>query len=159
VTPACHRCVLSSRYNAHLEDGYRNTVASDGTPIFSTTRVNALKGSVAMAMLHQGTGHPRWGKLLERIGNRNLILIRMDPDIGSSLRLPFFEMVFSNAARERLIFDETIWLPEKPDCPENGYPYCPDCGGTGDLRNAIGTFDTKKMRILELRNASIHKRQ
>src|SRR5262249_45172427 len=52
VTPACHRCVLSSRYNAHLEDGYKNTVTSDGTPIFATTRLNALKGFIAMAMLH-----------------------------------------------------------------------------------------------------------
>jgi hypothetical protein len=146
VTPACHRCVLSSRYNAHLEDGYRNTVTSDGTPIFATTRLNALKGFIAMAILHHGTGHPRWGKLLERIGNRNLILVRMDPDISSSLGLSFFEKVLASAAKERLIFDETIWLPEKPDCPENGYAYCPDCGGTGDLRNAIGTFDTKKMR-------------
>lgn len=148
VTPACHRCVLRSRYSAYLEHGYRNTVTSDGTPIFATTRLNALKGFIAMAMLHHGTDHPRWGSLLSRIGNRNLVLIRTDPDIASTVNISLFEKVFHGAAREYLVFDETIWLPQTPDCPENGYPYCPDCGGTGDLRNAIGTFDTRKMRIL-----------
>ncbi|MCS7222649.1 MAG: hypothetical protein RML36_07875 [Anaerolineae bacterium] len=49
--------------------------------------------------------------------------------------------------QERIFFDEAIWLPQKPDCPENGFPTCPDCGGTGDLHNAIGAFaDTRPMR-------------
>jgi len=41
----------------------------------------------------------------------------------------------------------TIWLPQKPDCPENGYPTCPDCNGIDDLRRVIGRFgDTRIMR-------------
>lgn len=144
VTPACNRCVTSSRYKAYLEEGFKNKVTSDGTPIFATTRLNALKGFVTLAMLHHGSPHPRWGHLLERIGNRNLIQIRMDPDVGTTLGMKVFDRVFANADRERLLFDETVWLPQKPDKPENGFPTCPDCGGTGDLRNAIGTFsDTR----------------
>ena len=34
ITPACHRCILSSRYKAYLDEGYKNDVTSDGTPIF-----------------------------------------------------------------------------------------------------------------------------
>lgn len=146
VTPACHRCALSSRYKAYLENGFQNDVASDGTPIFATTRLNALKGCIAMAILHHTTNHPRWGRLLEKIGNRSLIQIRMDPDLESILGLSVFSKVFSSADQERILFDDVVWLPQKPDCPENGYPHCPDCGGTGDLRNVIGSFDTKKMR-------------
>lgn len=155
VTPACHRCALSSRYRAYLEEGFRNDVTSDGTPIFATTRLNALKGFIALAILHYGTDHPRWGGLLQRIGHRNLIQIRMDPDLSTTLGLRAFDRVFgANGAaedvawrQERILFDEAIWLPQKPDCPENGFPACPDCGGTGDLRNAISTFaDTRPMR-------------
>src|SRR5205823_1388158 len=82
VTPACHRCILSSRYEAFLELDYQNTVTSNGTPIFATTRLNAIKGFVTLALLHHGTDHPRWGRLLTRIGKRNLLQIRMDPDLA-----------------------------------------------------------------------------
>jgi hypothetical protein len=146
VTPACHRCVLRSRYEAYLKRGFRNDVTSDGTPIYTTTRLNALKGMITMAILHHGTSHPRWGGLLARIGNRNLVQIRMDPDVATTLGLTVFERVFGGCDSQRILFDEAVWLPQKPDCPENGYPTCPDCGGTGDLRKAIGTFaDTREM--------------
>jgi molybdopterin/thiamine biosynthesis adenylyltransferase/proteasome lid subunit RPN8/RPN11 len=143
VTQACQRCALSSRYKEYLHNGFKNNVTSDGTPIFATARLNALKGFVLLALLHHGSDHPRWGKLLERIGHRNLIQIRMDPD----LPLKTFAKVFAGADSERVLFDDVIWLPQKPDCPANGFPLCPDCGGTADLRNAIGTFDdTRAMR-------------
>jgi hypothetical protein len=143
VTPACHRCALSARYQAYLAEGFRNGVTSDGTPIFATSRLNALKGFLALALLHHGSGHPRWGRLLERIGPRNLVQVRMDPDLA----LGVFDRVFGSGDRERILFDDVVWLPQKPDCPANGFPACPDCGGTGDLRQARGTFaDTKVMR-------------
>lgn len=146
VTPACHRCVLSSRYKEYLEQGYQNQVTSHGTPVFATTRLNSLKGFIAMAILHHGAAHPRWGQLLGRTSNRNLVQLRLDPDLGSTLGLGVFDRVLKGADQDRLLFDETIWLPQKPDCPENGFPTCPDCGGTGDLRQAIGKFkDTRVM--------------
>jgi hypothetical protein len=143
TTPACHRCVLSGRYRAYLQEDFRNATTSDGTPIGSTARLNSLKFMVAMALLHHGTEHPRWGRMLDRIGNRNLIQVRLDPD----LELPVFDRVFRNADRARLFCDETVWLPQLPDNPLNGYPTCPDCGGTGDLRQATGSIpDTRPMR-------------
>ncbi len=143
TTPACHRCMLSSRYQAYLHEGFRNETTSDGTPIGSTGRLNALKFLVAMALLHHGTEHPRWGQMLHRIGNRNLIQVRLDPDLD----LPVFDRVFGTADRTRIFCDETVWLPQLPDNPANGYPTCPDCGGTGDLRHAMGTIpDTREVR-------------
>lgn len=163
TTPACHRCILSSRYRAYLEEDYRNAVTSDGTPIFATTRLNALKGLIAMALLHHGMsppaplvdatrasmprdsrwGHERWNSLLERIGKRNLIQVRLDPDSSFAV----FGRVFGGGDQERILFDEAVWLPQDPENPDTGHPPCPDCGGTGDLRNAIDTFeDTRQMR-------------
>lgn len=141
VTPACHRCVLRSRFDAYVEQGYRNEVTSNGTPIFATARLNAIKGFVALALLHHGTTHPRWGGLLRRIGDRNLVQIRMDPDLG----LAVFERVLTGDP-SRLLFDETVWLPQPPEGGHNGRPPCPDCGGGGDLRLLEGAFgDTRAL--------------
>lgn len=142
ITPACHRCILRSRYDAYLTDGYTNTVTSDGTPISSTTRLNSTKFFVAMALLHHGTAHPRWGRMLERIGNRNLVQLRLDPDLA----LPVFDRVLAGD-RDRILCDEAVWLPQQPEGPAVGRTPCPDCGGTGDLRSAVGTFpDTRLPR-------------
>jgi hypothetical protein len=147
VTPACHRCVLSSRYRAYLDEGFNNTVTSDGTPIFATTRLNSLKGFITMALLHHDSSHPRWGSLLQRIGNRNLIQLRLDPDLATTIGLRVFDKVFEKANSERILFDETVWLPQAPEGPSAGTPPCPDCRGTGNLRDSTGTFaDTRTMR-------------
>ena len=148
VTPACHRCILSSRYRTFLEQNYQNEITSHGTPIFATTRLNSITGFITLALLHHGTSHPRWGNLLDRIGNRNLVQLRLDPDFAATLGFEIFDKTFNSADKNRLLFDETIWLEEDAECPENGYDYyCPDCGGKGDLGQVIGTFsDTRKMR-------------
>ncbi|MGI8467323.1 MAG: ThiF family adenylyltransferase [Pyrinomonadaceae bacterium] len=148
VTPACHRCILSSRYRAFLEQNYQNEVTSHGTPIFATARLNAIKGFIALGLLHHGTDHPRWGNLLKRIGNRNLVQLRMDPDFTDTLGFDIFDRTFDGANTSRLLFDEAIWVEQKAECPANGYDYyCPDCSGTGDLGLSIGTLDdTRKMR-------------
>jgi hypothetical protein len=84
--------------------------------------------------------------MLTRIGNRNLVQLRLDPDFSKTLGLKTFDRVFENADQNRLFFDETVWLPQKQDCPENDYPVCPDCGGTGDLRAAIGTIKDTRLQ-------------
>jgi hypothetical protein len=161
VTPACHRCMLLPRYRAYLEGDFRNDVTSDGTPIFATTRVNALKGYLTMALLHHGhlsvirTGDSvapspallRWGLLLSRICNRTLVQLRLDPDLRTTLGIRVFDRVFQDGSGDRILFDEAIWLPQQPEFAADGSPLCLDCSGTGDLRQAIGTFDdTRIMR-------------
>ncbi|MFA6132825.1 MAG: ThiF family adenylyltransferase [Phycisphaerae bacterium] len=151
TTVACHRCILRPRYEAYLNDGYRNMVTSQGTPIWSTARLNSLKGMVAMSMIHHGTDHSRWGSLLRQIGNRNLVQIRMAPDL-SPLGIGSFDRVFAAADQSRLLMDEAIWLPQLPEDGSKGRPRCPECGGTGNLRDAIGKFkDTRTMPPYETR--------
>lgn len=146
ITPACHRCILSSRYAAHERPDFNGEVTSHGTPIFSTARLNATKGFVLLAMLHHGSDHPRWGNMLERLGKRNLIQIRMDPDLAENLGIRIFDKVPKMEYADQFFFDETVWLPQNQECPQTGYPEpCPDCGGTGNLSDALGTFaDTRQ---------------
>jgi proteasome lid subunit RPN8/RPN11 len=122
LTPACHRCMLAPRYDAY-ENGFKNGVGTAGAPVFSTTRLNALKGFLVMALLHRGSAHKRWGGLLEKIGDRTLVQIRMDPDVALTLGLKSFDRAFGQDSNDRLLFDEAIWMSQAPE------PFCPDCGG------------------------------
>ena len=145
TTPACHRCILSGRFRAYLENSYQNSVGSAGSPICSTTRLNSLTASIVLAILHHGTNHPRWGSLLCRIGNRNLIQVRCHPDAERHLALTNFSESLEGAFDPQIYFDETIWRAQAPEHPNTGYARpCPDCGGHGNLARCKGTFaDTR----------------
>jgi ThiF family len=146
TTRACHRCVLCTRYRAYLQEGFKNIIGSSAAPICATQRLAGLESFMLMALLHHGTTHPRFGGLLHRIGNRNLIQIRMDPDIAATLGLKVFDRVFGAADRNRALFDDAVWLPQEPEDGKKGRPICPECGGIGNLRHALGKFeDTRKM--------------
>lgn len=153
MTRACIRCAQSGRYAAHLEDGFVNDVTSDGTPIYATSRLNALKQVVTMALLHQlhpsaNPSHPatvRHRATAERIANRNLVLARLDPELADSLGVHSFDSL-AGVGGGRTVVDETVWIAPTPDGPGSGGPVCPECGGTGDLADAVGTFrDTRVM--------------
>lgn len=149
----CHRCILAPRYEAYFSDGFTNDVTSRGTPIFATSRLNAIKGFLALALLHhaeddQPPAEPtRFTGLARRIGDRNLLQIRMGPDLAETLGIKTFDRVFRHADHRSLLFDETIWRPQQPQAGAGGKPPCPDCGGTGNLRDARATFiDTRDIR-------------
>lgn len=138
VTPACHRCVLESRYRAYLQDNFMNTTTSEGSPAFCADRINASLGTLTLMILHHNSAYPRWQQMLEEVGHRNLIQFDLMPQTP----LPIFHRVYKQADQERIFFDNTVWLPQKQDHPDsNGFAICPDCKGTGDLRDAIGTFE------------------
>ena len=86
--------------------------------------------------------------MLKRIGNRNLIQVRMDPEFIQTIGIPVFDRVFKKADKKRLFFDETVWLPQEQECPETGYDNCPDCGGTGNLLDSVGVFDDTRIMPL-----------
>ena len=133
-TRACHRCILRSRYEAYRR-GFQNHVGSIGSPFMSTARLNALKQFIALSLLHHGTGHPRWGSLVDRIGQRNLIQLRLDPDY----QLPGFTRALAGADPLRVFCDEAVWLPQA------AWRACPDCRGVKRVSRLMGMFaDTRK---------------
>jgi len=147
VSQACLRCAQSSRYRSYVKDGYVNNVTSDGAPFLATDRLNALKQIVTLSMLHAlnptaDADHPatkRWRRTMEALTNRNLALTRLDPDNP----LPSFAPL-AQVADGRCVIDETVWTMPTPDGADTPDGPCPDCGGTGDLADAMGTFtDTR----------------
>lgn len=135
-TQACHRCALSGRYAAYM-NGEIKDIGSEGTPIFATIRLNALKGYITLALLHANDDHPLWSKIIPSVATRNLAMTRMDPDIAEVLGLGVFDKTFGRC-NKYVYFDETIWTEVTPD---SGDYICPDCGGTGNLRDAAGTYE------------------
>jgi len=147
VTPACHRCITASRYRAYMNEDYKNDITSEGAPIFAAEMLNAVLGHVLLMVVHHGTDHSRWGNLIEQLENRNLLQLRMDPDFDSIFGKKFKQRLEGAKGIESFFMLDTIFLSQTPDCGQSpDRPVCPDCGGTGDLRDSIGKFqDTRKI--------------
>jgi hypothetical protein len=147
VTPACHRCVTSSRYRDYA-GGYVNTVTSNGAAIFAAQMLNAALGHITLAVAHHGSRHPRYGNWITRMGNRNLLFIRMDPDFDQFMGRPVFGRRLAGAAEPGAFFMlDSLFVAQTPDAGQSETrPVCPDCGGTGDLADSIGKLnDTRIM--------------
>lgn len=143
LSRCCHRCLLEQRYRAYLEEGYQNDVTSDGSPISSTERLNAIAVFLTLALLHHGSGHPRWNGIAEGLGTRNLIQVQMHPDA----HLPILDGIAVGGGRH-IFQDAAISWASQPADGSDDRPVCPDCGGTGDLHDAAGSFkDTRQMRV------------
>lgn len=148
VTASCPRCILRSRFEQY-EDGFKNDVTSAGCGIFKTERMNALKGELAMMMLsyHEDPDN-KYNTMLDFIKDRNFAWIRLSPDLKETLGIELFDDVLAGASRFTFM-DETLWIPQKPDSPENGAETCKMCGGTGDLtqlRTRWADVDTRTIR-------------
>lgn len=137
VTEACPRCMLASRYAAYEEAPERTAaVTSEGAPIYVTDLLNAIKTHIAMMLLTYGTGC-RIGEELELVKDRNLVLFSNSPLSEERLGLRAFSREFAALGEEErrtLLLGGIVWLKQRPDRPENGFPHCPYCGGAGDLR-------------------------
>ena len=148
ITPACHRCITASRYRAYMNENYKNDVTSEGAPIFAAELLNAVLGHVLLMVTHHETDHPRWGSMIERLGNKNLIQMRMDPDFDSIFGDKFGKRLEGAKGEASFFMLDSLFLAQTPDYGQTETrPVCPDCGGTGDLRDSIGKYhDTRKMR-------------
>jgi hypothetical protein len=77
LTPACYRCICSTRYQAFSKGGA--SVSSAGGTIFDLHLVDAVAGHIAVGILTRGADN-RYGRLVDMLGNRNLLQVKNDPD-------------------------------------------------------------------------------
>jgi proteasome lid subunit RPN8/RPN11 len=151
VTPACHRCITASRYRQYLENNFQNDVTSAGAPVFAAEFLNAILGHVLLAVVYHGAESHRFGGWIEQWGNRNLIQLRMDPEFELARGLSHQGVTGSS-----IVFD-SAFLSQTPDSGQSANrPRCPDCRGTGDLRDAAESFlDTRIMRYAALQGIDV----
>jgi len=120
VTSACHHDVARSRYE--VLGGPESEVSSQGGTIFDLDFVDAVAGQVALGIITRGADN-RFGRLLDQLAGRNLLLIRTDPGLRFGDRDFFAERLGSDPANFSF---STVALrcPADPACP-----YCSDKQG------------------------------
>lgn len=122
---ACFRCLCAKRYEAQLgaEQEQRSLdPASDGCTIFDVAMLDAIAGMVAIGLLTRGSDN-RFGRLIDRLGDRNFIQVQLDPS---------WEFGGANPIRKYLGVDENCtaffaWNTIVRADPDRGNLYCPDC--------------------------------
>lgn len=131
VTPACHRCAVSDRYRAYLEEGYENDVQSTGSTVFHTWYVNACLGLLALAILNRDKDEVELGGWFGETWERNLLQMRMSPRYGVDREGSLFHRL--GADNPRVFAFDSVWQRIAPEAPPDYPAACPDCGGTGTL--------------------------
>jgi len=136
VTPACHRCANSARYNEY-DNGYENTVTSSCSTVFQTHYLNSAIGMISLAVLHNNKESIEFGNWFGTQWDRNLVQLRLNSNYASTFEnnVSIFERTFNSpdAAKRTYTFD-SIWQTIEPEAAPK-YKPCPDCGGSGDLKD------------------------
>ncbi|MBI9017053.1 MAG: ThiF family adenylyltransferase [Phycisphaerae bacterium] len=116
-TAACYRCICSSRYKA-FQNGIAATPSSGGT-IFDLHLIDAIAGQIALGILTRGSEN-RMGRLIEQLGDRNLIQVKIDPEYRMGQKDIFAKYLGDSSANFSFT---SIAL-------QGGYEKdCPDCQG------------------------------
>jgi molybdopterin/thiamine biosynthesis adenylyltransferase len=123
-TPACYRCICSSRYQAFAQG--QGNISSTGGTIFDLRIADAVAGQIALGLLTHGADN-RMGKLITKLGNRNLLQTKIDPDYTLGGKDIFRRYLGDNPANFSFT---TIALPMERD------PNCPDCSAMHNDANS-----------------------
>ena len=115
VTPACYRCICSSRYQAFAQG--QGNVSSAGGTIFDLRMADTVAGHIALGLLTRGADN-RYGRLIDQLGNRNLLQTKNDPNYTLNGKDIFKQHLGDAPANFSFT---TIALPMDRD------PNCPDC--------------------------------
>lgn len=115
VTEACYRCICSSRYQAFSRGGAN--ISSEGGTILDLHIVDGIAGEICVGILTRGAEN-RMGRLIDKLGNRNLLQTKIDPDYRMAGKDIFCEYLGNHPANFSFT---TIALPMKCDAE------CPDC--------------------------------
>lgn len=114
-TEACFRCICGKRYQA-FQLGRANVPSAGGT-ILDLHLVDAIVGQIAVGILTNGADN-RMGKLIDKLGNRNFLQVKIDPDYRLGDKDIFGQYLGNHPANFSFT---TIALPIERD--EN----CQDC--------------------------------
>lgn len=121
----CYRCLMAGRYRAQEEaraEGRTLDPASDGTTVFETGFIDAITGQLAIGLLTRGAEN-RFGRLVERLGDRNFLHVKLDCDYRPNGRDVIREQLGIPAENDRFFG----WSLAARRDPDGGDPPCPDC--------------------------------
>ena len=120
TTPACYRCICSSRYRAFEAQaagaGNQTHIPSDGGTIFDLRLLDAVAGPIALGLLTAGADN-RFGRLVQQLGNRNLLQVKSDPTYKMGDKDIFAEHLGNSPANFSYTTIALAMDPER-DCPD-----------------------------------------
>jgi hypothetical protein len=106
VTQYCQREILSDRYESY-QNGYKNSVTSEGSPIFNTSRLNSICTKLATGMLlYKDSEFNLYSMFLTMKPNSNLLIIRQNCLLNSDSTLA---QLFK-ADESGYFFDDVVWM-------------------------------------------------
>lgn len=129
LTRSCYRCICGSRYEA-FEQGNASTSSVGGT-ILDLHLIDSIAGQIAVGILTRGADN-RMGRLIDRLDQRNLIQVKIDPEYTLGDKDIFAQYLGDHPANFSFT---SIAVPMEPE------PHCPDCAAMqkptlGDQSNA-----------------------
>lgn len=122
---ACFRCLCARRYEAHAEatlQGRRLDPPSHGATIFDVHLVDAIAGQLAIGLLTRGSD-TRYGRLIDGLGDRNFIQMKIDPGFEIGGRDVVRSLLDIAPESESYFTWNTIVRRD----PDNGQLPCEDC--------------------------------
>jgi hypothetical protein len=117
----CLRCIVSGRYSAYA-NGTAAPVTSRGASIFDVHIPDSIAGMLAVGLLTRGADN-RFGKLIDQLGDRNFLQIKLDPSFAWNGRDIFREQLSIPDDCDRYFSFVTIARRD----PDRGQLPCPDC--------------------------------
>jgi len=116
------------------------SVSSNGGTILDLHLVDAIAGQIAVGILTRGADN-RYGKLIDKLGNRNLLQVKIDPDWRLGDKDIFRRYLGDHPANFSFT---TIALPMERDknCPDCAHLYAQD----SDSRNSTSGHEADSLR-------------
>jgi hypothetical protein len=118
---SCHRCLCANRYRKHA-DGLITTPPNSSPDVLSVQLVDSIAGMLSIGLLTRGASD-FYGRLIDQLGDRNFLQIKIDPEwkwggrdvigehLGIDVKCPAYFSFVTIARRD----------------PTGGQPPCPDC--------------------------------
>lgn len=143
VTRACFRCIASSRYAAFEQHAEESTspvkIPSSGGTIMDLRLTDAISGQIALGLLTRGADN-RFGRLIDQLGQRNLLQLKIDPTYTLGDPDLFAKHLGTDPANFSF---NTIAMTMEPEAD------CPDCA---HLRSAsqLAAFPDRRNSLTDL---------
>lgn len=117
---SCYRCLCGARYDA-FEKGFQNP-RSDGATILDVHSIDSIAGMVTIGLLTRGSDN-RHGRLIDQLGDRNFIQMKIDPEWRFNGRDVIRDKLGVPDGNDAYFSFTAVALRD----PDGGEPPCPDC--------------------------------
>lgn len=118
---SCFRCIAAARYSAYAQ-GTAPAISSRGASIFDIRLPDAIAGMIGLGLLTRGADH-RFGRLVDQLGDRNFLQVKIDPEFTWNGRDIFREQLGIPADRDSYFSFVTLARRD----PDGGQLPCLDC--------------------------------